>query len=126
MSSVTENSTILVNPYIFGNTNQQWQRSGARIQNRLDKNKVFDVAESLTSPGARVCAWIWSGGPNQKWSFPGATQSGVPHKGKPVVTVPAGQGYPQPAGMVPQHPGYSQQPHTAQGYPPQPQVSLEF
>ncbi len=69
MYFVSANNTLVVNPYNPNSQAQRWQRKGHKIVNRYD-NTVLDVAGSNTKPGARVCAWEWHGGKNQKWDFP--------------------------------------------------------
>lgn len=62
-------STLVLNSHQPGDPNQQWAADGEHVANRLDRNKVLDIAEGKTEPGATLCSWDNHGGDNQKFSF---------------------------------------------------------
>jgi hypothetical protein len=64
-----ENNQLVVKNYQAGDPNQQWVRQGPHIRNRVDNNKVLDIAENKKEKGARIGSWAFNGGPNQSWEF---------------------------------------------------------
>ena len=61
-------SSVILNHHQAGNTNQEWMVYGDRIAMRSNTNSVLDIANGDSKPGAAVCAWEYTGGPNQRWS----------------------------------------------------------
>ena len=68
MLSIGDNR-LVVNEFEFGNPNQQFHYNSQRgtIDNDDNTNKVFDVVDGDTDPGAKICAWDYHGGKNQQW-----------------------------------------------------------
>jgi hypothetical protein len=62
---------LVVNHYQPGEINQQWRYSKHRqtIENRVNANKVLDIADGAKEQGAHVCQWDYHGGDNQKWNI---------------------------------------------------------
>jgi hypothetical protein len=62
---------LYLNHHQPGDPNQQWRYNKQRevIENRLDANRVLDVANASKESGAAVCAWRYHGNDNQKWKI---------------------------------------------------------
>lgn len=58
-------SNIVVTPFSYGNPNQLWERADPFIRMRMQPNRVLDVANNNTSPGAYLVAWDGNGQANQ-------------------------------------------------------------
>jgi hypothetical protein len=73
-------SCMVVSPFFYGNTNQQWERADPFIRMRMQPNRVLDIANNNTSAGAHLVAWDRNGGANQSFDiqFIGAPQPPAP------------------------------------------------
>ena len=51
---------------------QQWTIVDERVANRVEPEKVFDVAmgdDEAGEAGSRICKWDWHEADNQMWEF---------------------------------------------------------
>ena len=69
MSLYIGDNTLQVNTLDPDRATQKWITHEDRVQNFKNPKLVFDIAGESTEEGARVCAWEWHGGDNQRWQF---------------------------------------------------------
>jgi len=97
-----EHNQLCVEDYHQGKASQQWQRDGAFIRNRVDRNKVLDVFDHSKEKGAKIGEFQFNGGPNQSWEFENVAGQPPVSGGAPLAQAstgyPAYPGYPQAGG----------------------------
>lgn len=71
-------SCIVVQPYVYGNPNQQWERADPHIRNRLQPHKVLDIANNDRNAGAYLVSWDRHGSSNQCFDFNFTSPPSVP------------------------------------------------
>jgi len=122
---------LRIMPYQPGDPNQQWERDPqGYIRNRVNRNKVLDIAQGNKNPGAEIIMWDQNGAPNQLWNFEfvggsapqqayGAYPAQQNYPGQYPGQYPAPGQYPPAPGQYPssgQYPPATGQ-YPGQGYP---------
>jgi len=119
-----EGGVVCMKPFQPGDVNQQWDRVGNLIRNRMMANKVIDISGENREPGAKLCSWDHHGRNNQLFDFEFiGGQPGQPGSSYPPAAAgyPPAAVYPPSSGSYPPPPGgcYPGQPVGAPGaYPP--------